>query len=153
MQNEDVINELEKKLANMNIEQVAEDKSKTQADLDKGVTKVGSEERRVAKGNRKTQEGKQKQAETEEQRKKNEAIVKATLKQKGEKGTEEDDEGWDSVEEDFPHIKLDDLKDLASQLEGMNIEGGDDDEDEDFEDEDEEESKSNAKGEQKKAKK
>ena len=57
----------------MNIEQ--DDKSKTQADLDKGVTKVGSEERRVAKGSRKTQEGKQKQAETEEQRKKNEAIV------------------------------------------------------------------------------
>jgi hypothetical protein len=79
--------------------------------------------------------------------------VKATLKQKGEKGTEEDDEGWDSVEEDFPHIKLDDLKDLASQLEGMNIEGGDDDEDEDFEDEDEEESKSNAKVESKKGKK
>ncbi len=137
----------------MNIEQ--EDKSKTQADLDKGVTKVGSEERRVAKGSRKTQEGKQKQAETEEQRKKNEAIVKATLKQKGEKGTEEDDEGWDSVEEDFPHIKLDDLKDLASQLEGMKIEGADEDDDEDFEDEDEdeEESKSNTKGESKKGKK
>ena len=137
----------------MNIEQ--DDKSKTQADLDKGVTKVGSEERRVAKGSRKTQEGKQKQAETEEQRKKNEAIVKATLKQKGEKGTEEDDEGWDSVEEDFPHIKLDDLKDLASQLEGMKIEGADEDDDEDFEDEDEdeEESKSNTKGESKKGKK
>ena len=137
----------------MNIEQ--DDKSKTQADLDKGVTKVGSEERRVAKGSRKTQEGKQKQAETEEQRKKNEAIVKATLKQKGEKGTEEDDEGWDSVEEDFPHIKLDDLKDLASQLEGMKIEGADGDDDEDFEDEDEdeEESKSNTKGESKKGKK
>ena len=137
----------------MNIGQ--DDKSKTQADLDKGVTKVGSEERRVAKGSRKTQEGKQKQAETEEQRKKNEAIVKATLKQKGEKGTEEDDEGWDSVEEDFPHIKLDDLKDLASQLEGMKIEGADEDDDEDFEDEDEdeEESKSNTKGESKKGKK
>ena len=137
----------------MNIEQ--DDKSKTQADLDKGLTKVGSEERRVAKGSRKTQEGKQKQAETEEQRKKNEAIVKATLKQKGEKGTEEDDEGWDSVEEDFPHIKLDDLKDLASQLEGMKIEGADEDDDEDFEDEDEdeEESKSNTKGESKKGKK
>ena len=137
----------------MNIEQ--DDKSKTQADLDKGVTKVGSEERRVAKGSRKTQEGKQKQAETEESRKKNEAIVKATLKQKGEKGTEEDDEGWDSVEEDFPHIKLDDLKDLASQLEGMKIEGADEDDDEDFEDEDEdeEESKSNTKGESKKGKK
>ena len=151
-----MINELEKKLAGMSIEQqAADDKSKTQADLDKGVTKVGSEERRVAKGSRKTQEGKQKQAETEEQRKRNEAIVKATLKQKGEKGTEENDEGWDSVEEDFPHIKIDDLKDLASQLEGMKIEGGEDDEDdEDFEDDDdEEESKTNTKRDTKKAKK
>lgn len=139
----------------MNIEQQVDDKSKTQADLDKGLTKVGSEERRVAKGNRKTQEGKQKQVETEEQRKKNEAIVKATLKQKGEKGTEENDEGWDSVEEDFPHIQIDDLKELASQLDGMKIEGGEDDEDdEDFEDEDgEEESKSKPKGDAKKAKK
>lgn len=59
--------------------------------------------------------------ETEETRKLNEAIVKATLKQKGEKGTEQDDEGWDSVEEDFPHIKLDDLKDLQTQLAGMQI--------------------------------
>jgi len=34
---------------------------------------------------------------------------------------------------------LDDLKDLASQLEGMKIEGGEDDDDEDFEDDDEDE--------------
>lgn len=122
----------------MNIEQT-DDKSKTQSDLDKGVTKVGSEERRVAKGSRKTQEGKQKQAETEEQRKKNEAMIKATLKQKGEKGADDEDDGWDSVEEDFPHIKLDDLKDLASQLEGMKIEGAEDDDDEEFEDQDDEE--------------
>jgi hypothetical protein len=79
--NEEVINELEKKLAGMNLEQqLASDKSKTQQELDAGLTKVGSEERRLAKGNRKTQEGKQKQAETEESRKKNEAIIKATLK-------------------------------------------------------------------------
>jgi hypothetical protein len=40
------------------------------------------------------------------------------------------------VEEDFPHIKLDDLKDLESQLAGMKIEGEDDEDedDEDFED-------------------
>ena len=90
----------------------------------------------MAKVARKTKEGKEKQAETEESRKRQEALIKATLKAKGEKGTNSDDEGWDSVEEDFPHIKLDELKDLESQLAGMNIEGGDDDEeDDDFEDE------------------
>ena len=56
--NEEVINELEKKLAGMNIEQQASEKSKTQAELDAGIAKVGSEERRLAKGSRKTQEGK-----------------------------------------------------------------------------------------------
>ncbi len=58
----------------MNLEQQQqvtspEDKSKTQQELDNGKAKVGSEERRVIKGARKTNEGKQKQAESEENRK------------------------------------------------------------------------------------
>lgn len=118
-------------MAGIDLDQVTspEDKSKTQQELEVGKAKVGSEERRVIKGARKTVEGKQKQAETEEGRKRQDALIKATLKSKGEKGTGSDDEGWDSVEEDFPHIKLDDLKDLESQLAGMKIEGagGDDD--------------------------
>ncbi len=40
------------------------------------------------------------------------------------------------MEEDYPHIKLDDLKDLQSQLEGMQIKGDDEDSDEDLGDED-----------------
>lgn len=34
-----------------------------------------------------------------------------------------DDDEWESAEEDVPHIKLEELKSLADQLAGMNIEG------------------------------
>jgi hypothetical protein len=63
------------------------------------------------KASRKTEDSRLKHAESEESRKREEALIKATLKDKDEKGDDED-EGWDSVEEDFPHIKLDDLKNL-----------------------------------------
>lgn len=89
----------------------------------------------MAKGARKTKEGKERQAQSEEARRKEEAIIKATLKDKNDKDGG-DSEGWESVEEDFPHIKLDDLKDLQDQLQGMQIEDGDDDED--FESDEEE---------------
>jgi hypothetical protein len=109
--NEDVINELEKKLAGMSIDESK--KSKIQSELDNGVSKVGIEERRLAKGARKTDEGRLKHAESEEKRKKEEALIKATLKDKSEVPADED-EGWDSVEEDYPHIKIDELKDLQT---------------------------------------
>jgi hypothetical protein len=136
--NDDVINELEKKLAGMNIEESK--KSQVQSALDSGKGKVGKDERKVVKASRKTEEGRGKHAESEEARKREEALIKATLKEKGEKG-DEDDDGWDSVEEDFPHIKLDDLKNLNEQLAGMKIQGDDDDDegdDDDFEDEEDE---------------
>ena len=141
--NEEVINELEKKLANMGIN---EDKSQVQSALDKGKVKVGADERKVVKAVRKTDEGRQKHAESEESRKKEEALIKATLKAKQE--NDSDDEGWESVEEDYPHIKLDDLKTLEQKLAGMQIEGDDEDDDEDdgeFEDEEEGEAKPKAK--------
>ncbi len=112
-------------------------KSKIQSELDNGVSKVGIEERRLAKGARKTDEGRLKHAESEEKRKKEEALIKATLKDKSEVPADED-EGWDSVEEDYPHIKIDELKDLQTQLAGMKIEGGDDEDEDEFEDEEEE---------------
>ena len=52
------------------------------------------------------------------------------------------------MEEDYPHIKLDDLKTLEQKLAGMQIEGDDEDDDEDdgeFEDEEEGEAKPKAK--------
>jgi hypothetical protein len=138
-----VIKELEKKLAGMDLEEAK--KSQVQSAIDSGKGKVGKDERKIVKGTRKTDEGRLKHAESEETRKREEAIIKATLKDKNEKGAEDDEEGWDSVEEDFPHIKLDDLKDLGEQLAGMKIQGDhDDDEDGDFEDEDEPQQKKKA---------
>jgi hypothetical protein len=140
--NDDVINELEKKLAGMNLEE--QKKSQIQSAIDSGKGKVGKDERKIVKGARKTEEGRLKHAESEESRKREEALIKATMREKGEKGEDEDDDGWDSVEEDFPHIKLDDLKTLSEQLAGMKIKGDDDEEgedkdDDDFEDDDEDE--------------
>jgi hypothetical protein len=142
--NEDVINELEKKLAGMNLEEAK--KSQIQSAIDAGKGKVGKDERKIVQGARKTDEGRLKHAESEEARKKEEAIIKATLKDKNEKGAEDDEDGWDSVEEDFPHIKLDDLKKLGEQLAGMKIEGENDDDenDDDFEDDDEPQKKKKA---------
>ena len=48
-----------------------------------------------------------------------------------EKAEGDNDSEWDSVEEDYPHIQLDDLKSLQDQLAGMKIKGGESDEDED----------------------
>ena len=108
IQNEDVINQIEKKLAGINLDdQAAQKKSSLQQNLDEGKHK----DRKIAKGARKTKEGQERQAQSEEARRKEEAIIKATLKDKNEKDGG-DSEGWESVEEDFPHIKLDDLKDL-----------------------------------------
>ena len=139
-----MINELEKKLAGMNLEEAK--KSQIQSAIDAGKGKVGKDERKIVQGTRKTDEGRLKHAESEEARKKEEAIIKATLKDKNEKGAEDDEDGWDSVEEDFPHIKLDDLKKLGEQLAGMKIEGENDDDenDDDFEDDDEPQKKKKA---------
>jgi hypothetical protein len=120
----------------MNLEEVK--KSQIQSAIDSGKGKVGNDERKIVKGARKTDEGRMKHAESEEARKKEEAIIKATLKDKNEKGAEDDEDGWDSVEEDFPHIKLNDLKELGEQLAGMKIQGDhDSDEEGDFKDDDE----------------
>ena len=91
-----------------------------------------------------------------------EAIIKATLKEKktvtfdgaaNQKDDGEDQDGWESVEEDYPHIKLDELKDLQTQLAGMKIQGADDDDDDDDdEDFDDEEEGVEAKKEEKKSK-
>ncbi len=86
----------------MNLEEIPK-KSKQQEQLDKGKAKVGNQERKIAKVVRKTKEGKQIQSETEEKKKKNDLLIKATLKQKNEQAAEQDD-GWESVEEDYPHI-------------------------------------------------
>jgi hypothetical protein len=132
--NDEVINELEKKLAGMTIEE----KSAVAKTLDSGKKTVGTEERKVVKGTRKTHEGRQRQAESEEIRRKEEALIKASLKQKSGAAEDCDSEDDGSIEEDFPHIKMDELKSLEEQLAGMQIEPDGRDEDDDFEDEEEE---------------
>ena len=73
---------------------------------------MGGKERRVIKGVRKTGQGKKLQEEKEQERKKDAAIFKATLKQKSKVADEDDDSDWESdVEEDFPHVKLTELLD------------------------------------------
>lgn len=116
----------------MNLEEQAQQES------EKGTNKkvVGGKERKIAKVERKTKEGKQRQQQSEESRIKQDQIIKATLKQKKE---EDEDSGWESVEEDYPHVKLDELKNLEEQLAGMNI--GAEDEDDDADEDDMEEEK------------
>jgi hypothetical protein len=95
-----------------------EDKSKLDKDLELGKTKLTSgEERDIKKANRKTDKGKSMLKAAEEERIKNDQILKANQKKKG-----DDDSDWESVEEDAPVIQLTDL------LGNMNI--GDDDEEE-----------------------
>jgi hypothetical protein len=84
-----------------------EKKSPLQDDLDNGTKKVGETDRKLAKGVRKTLEGVKKQAETEIDRIKNARLHKANLKTKQE--GEGEDDGWESAEEDYQHIKLEEL--------------------------------------------
>ena len=71
--------------------------------LDKGSAKVAGQERKLVKAARKTAQGKQNEKDAEATRKKNEMLFKATLKK------QEEDSDWESVEEDFPHVKLEEL--------------------------------------------
>ena len=81
-----------------------------------GMIKVGSNERKVVATKRKTKEGRDKQKEAQALKKKNELLFKANLKDKAE-GSEGDE--WESVEEDFPGVKIEDLlADMTIQDEG-----------------------------------
>ena len=71
--------------------------------LDKGQAKVAGKERKILKAARKTDQGKQNEKDAETNRKKNELLFKATLKK------QDEDSDWESVEEDFPHVKLEEL--------------------------------------------
>lgn len=67
---------------------------------------MGSEKRKIVAADRKTKEGKEALKEAEAKRIKELALFKATLK----KGDDSGDE-WEDVEEDFPHVKLEELLD------------------------------------------
>jgi len=84
------------------------EKSKFGQDLDKGVTKVGGQERVVKKAVRKTNEAKQMAAQADVDRLKNDRILKANLKNNDENADDVDSD-WESVEEDAPVIQLQEL--------------------------------------------
>ncbi len=125
-ENKDVIKQLEAQIAGMNLEEIEPKQPKK-------ANKNAKEDRKTVKVVRKTKEGKEKQAEAIDAKKKNELLIKASLKTKTE--IEEDGSDWDSVEEDYPHIRVEDLKSIEDQLAGMNI--ADDEEESDSEEEEE----------------
>jgi len=73
-------------------------------------------------GNRKTKKGQALNKEELEKQRKEKALFKATLKREGKQtnsDSEEDEDNWESAEEDFPHVKLEEL------LDNLKIEGSD----------------------------
>lgn len=96
---EDVMKDLESRIGGMSLE-------------DKGPSKEG---RVIKKAVRKTAEGKESAVKAERQRQKNKLLLKANLKDKKTEKEGDDDSDWESVEEDAPVVKLEEL------LANMNI--------------------------------
>lgn len=93
--------------------------------LDSGVAKIGGTERKIVKATRKTDAGKLAAAEKEKLRQKDAALFQATLKKKSEMVKEndsDDSDDWEDVEEDFPHVKLEELLDNLKIDDGTGIE-------------------------------
>ena len=96
--NDDIIAQLNEKIGKMSLDE----SSQLKKDLEAG--KKG--DRQVKAGVRKTAIGKAAAHQTEKQRQQSEAIYKANLKGKDECSSEGD---WESVEEDAPVIRLEEL--------------------------------------------
>ena len=94
--------------------------------------KPSKEGRVMKKAVRKTAEGKESAVKAEKQRQKNQLLLKANLKDKKTDNKDDDDSDWESVEEDAPVVRLEEL------LANMNIQGQDDDEDDENEEEEDE---------------
>lgn len=75
---------------------------------DSGKAVVAGKERKVVAAGRKSKEGKEAKAAAESKRLKDQALFKATLK-KDDAGSGDDE--WEDIEEDFPHVKLEELLD------------------------------------------
>lgn len=73
---------------------------------------MGTQQRKVVTGDRKTKEGKESAIEAEDKRRREAALFKATLKKVPKPDNHSDDgNDWEDVEEDFPHVKLEELLD------------------------------------------
>ncbi len=67
---------------------------------------MGNEKRKIVAADRKTKEGKEALKEAEAKRIQERKLFKATLKK-----AEDSADEWEDVEEDFPHVKLEELLD------------------------------------------
>jgi hypothetical protein len=84
--------------------------------LDTGKAVVSGKERKVVAVDRKTSAGIESAKNAEIQRQKEKALFKATLKKQPNQAHGDDDDEWEDVEEDFPHVKLDELLDGLANL-------------------------------------
>ena len=103
-------------------------KSPLQEAQEKGQVQIGGEPRKIVTGDRKTAKGKEAAKEAEEKRRKEAMLFKATLKKNAKAGGDKDEEEWedesgDSVEGDFPHVKLEELLDNLKLDDPNEIEG------------------------------
>ena len=101
---DDIMAELESKMQSMGLDEV--EPSQLSKDLNKGTAKVAGQEREIKSAVRKTAIGKAKAYQMEKERQKSEALYKASLNMREEV---DDDSDWESVEEDAPAIKLEEL--------------------------------------------
>ena len=84
---------------------INDEPSKQTNDLKKGTVRVAGEYRQIKSAVRKTAIGKASAYQKEKSRKHAEAVFKASLKKEEDGG----DSSWESVEEDAPVIKLEEL--------------------------------------------
>lgn len=101
---DDIMAELEAKVAKMGIHD--EETSNYKKELNKGEVNVGGQKRIVKSAVRKTAIGKARAHQEEKARLHSEAVFKASLKTKEDV---DDASSWESVEEDAPAIKLEEL--------------------------------------------
>jgi hypothetical protein len=86
-----------------------------------GKAMVGSKERKIVTADRKSKKGQEEKKAAEAKRLKEKALFKATLKKAADAG-EGSDEDWEDLEEDFPHVKLEEL------LDNLKLDDGDEEE-------------------------
>jgi len=123
-----VIASLEKQMSKMAIDEESADikKSPIGEALAAGKANVGGAERKIVKAGRKTAGGKAAAEENERQRQKDVALFKATLKSKNEivkADGDDSDSDWESAEEDFPNVRLEELMDNLKLDDGPELEG------------------------------
>lgn len=111
-QNKNVVDDLEKQLAALTLNENVPKLAPIETAQEKGSIKVGTETRKVVTGSRKTKEGALSKQQEAAKERKEKALFLATLKKKRECNADDDDasgEEWEDVEEDFPHVKLEEL--------------------------------------------